>query len=321
MVLWWLTGLSGGLTLSSLWGVTRRIADFWTLRTPRSRLLELAGDLLALQEALDSGLVPPAKIWNSIRSGSPPWGPQSADLLEALRSRGASILPSVRRLREAIHAELEYLAEARSGTAQALSQGAVCGGMGPILGAVLYLTLPSLEAKAALWICLILVVATIGLAAAAWIVRMADQARRGGRTEEDTAIRVAGVLALERIIALTRAGTPPDLAWGIALAAQPQLTVAWGGVFWQDARSEGAAHLGWAIRRAVQVSTLQGQSCLERLEGLQREFSLEARASVKRELALLPGRALKPLFILVLPSVFLLLISAFFVEGVEGGLL
>jgi hypothetical protein len=96
----------------------------------------------------------------------------------------------------------------------------------------------------------------------------------------------------------------------------------WGGVFWSAKTPTSSSVLeewGQAIRHAIQVSTMQGQSCLDRLEALQREAAIEARASVKRELALLPGRALRPLFLLVMPSVLALLITAFLMEWFESG--
>jgi hypothetical protein len=196
--------------------------------------------------------------------------------------------------------------------------------VGPALGLFLFLTLDALGRAAGVWSAAVAATAAIGLGAARWIVAMAEHARRAGRSKKEESLRVIAVLALERIIALIRSGLPPDLAWSQTLATTGNELLAefWGGVFWSAKTPTSSSVLeewGQAIRHAIQVSTMQGQSCLDRLEALQREAAIEARASVKRELALLPGRALRPLFLLVMPSVLALLITAFLMEGFESG--
>lgn len=323
MLLWTLCVAFGIAGMASLKPTVFQLVDFWSLSRPRGELSNLLNQLLTLQETLEAGWVPQPLAWKALAEAAPPWGPQSAALLESLRARGASVVPAIARLREAVRSELEYLHEARVGSSQALAQALVCGGVGPMLGGVLYLTLDTLERVGGVWWSLVAAAAVVGIAAARWIVAMADRARRAGRSAHEEGLRVQAVLALEKMIALIRSGLPPDLAWSQALACPGSAPLAelWGGAFWTGGGASRSVleECGQAVRRAIQVSTMQGQSCLERLEALQREAATEARAAVKRELALLPGRALRPLFVLVLPSVLALLMVAFLLEGFESG--
>ncbi|MGZ3707838.1 MAG: hypothetical protein ACXWPM_03265, partial [Bdellovibrionota bacterium] len=72
------------------------------------------------------------------------------------------------------------------------------------------------------------------------------------------------------------------------------------------ARPPGAtaslAEAGRAIRKAVQVSLMEGRPCAERVESALQALRSEIQAWVDRELALLGTRSLKPLFLCVAPA-------------------
>jgi hypothetical protein len=64
---------------------------------------------------------------------------------------------------------------------------------------------------------------------------------------------------------------------------------------------------GSSMRKAIQVSLMEGRPCTERVESILLAFRQELRALIDRELGLLATRALKPLFIFVAPAIFGLL--------------
>jgi len=73
---------------------------------------------------------------------------------------------------------------------------------------------------------------------------------------------------------------------------------------------ETILQFGFEMRRAIQQSIVEGMGVLDRLESIQRNFQVDLKMKVSRELQLLPNHCLKPLFVLVFPSVMLLLFGS-----------
>jgi hypothetical protein len=100
----------------------------------------------------------------------------------------------------------------------------------------------------------------------------------------------------------------------------PQLALEWGATIWQVRSENGSTthakslsardlliQVGSLIKKAVQLSMMEGRPCTERVESTLEALRQQLRASVDRELSLLQTRALKPLFLCVAPTIFALL--------------
>jgi hypothetical protein len=135
----------------------------------------------------------------------------------------------------------------------------------------------------------------------------------------------------ERFLALVRSGVPADLAWTRAcelMADQaPGLVAEWGSSIWSTpslASDRGRSPLtplreaGASLKKAVQVSLMEGRPCTERVEGVMYALRQELRARVDRELTLIGTRALKPLFLCVAPALFGLLTLGFWLAWQES---
>jgi hypothetical protein len=162
------------------------------------------------------------------------------------------------------------------------------------------------------------------------MISLAESARWAGfRSSERNWILIAQCSG-ERFLALVRSGMPTDLAWSqtcewMGLEA-PTLAAAWGFSVWQiQARTENygssavVVDLGNSIKKAVQLSVMEGRPCMERVESALYAFSQELRAQVSRELSLLGNRALKPLFLCVAPSILGLMITAMYLCWLQSG--
>ena len=99
-------------------------------------------------------------------------------------------------------------------------------------------------------------------------------------------------------------GEAPALAvqWGSSVWSQPPVL---SGAFAAAARV--LIDTGTSLKKAVQLSLMEGRPCTERVEAVLFALRQEMRSQVDRELSLLGTRALKPLFICVAPSVLALL--------------
>jgi len=150
---------------------------------------------------------------------------------------------------------------------------------------------------------------------------MMDQARFGNMARSKRTWLVSVNASLERLMALISTGLPPDLAWKRMfeeLAIQdPSLAIEWKAQIWdsevepkfemQNDCERMIFSLGNEVRRSIQTSLVEGRGCLDRIESIHRSLLIELKMKISRELNLLPNRCLKPLFICVLPAVFLLL--------------
>ncbi len=305
----------------------------------RENLRRVGRILREIEEMLGAGLVPPSERWQKLRSLPAPWGALAFDSLQELRARGGALLPTLRRLRALAEQHDRGLGEARARASQSLSQALVCAALVPVFGTALYLLLPSVSARPWIWFASCSGSLMLAGSGALWMLKMAEEARWAGLRGEARSWMLASQCAGERFLALVRSGSPADLAWVRACellkADAPGLAARWGASVWlasgtsfhSNARcpAEGALEeTGDSLRRAVQVSLMEGSPCTDRVESALAGLSGELAALVERELSLLATRSLKPLFMCVAPALFALLaigmgLSWGAVSGGEGG--
>ena len=290
----------------------------------RKRLKTVSLSLQEIEESLTSGMVPETGKWVALEKLPSPWGSLIFQSLSELRSSGGALLPTLRRLRALADEHQVSLMDAKAKSAQALSQALVCSFMVPLFGAVLYVLLPGIGEHPYRWgiVCL----GSLGIASlgSAWLLHLSSTARWGGLQNEQRCWVLASQCAGERFLALVRSGTPSDLAWTrsceLLIREAPALAVQWGSSVWAQpphlskyaaGTLAAAAHVlidtGTSLKKAVQLSLMEGRPCTERVEAALLALRQEMRSQVDRELALLGTRALKPLFICVAPSILALL--------------
>lgn len=273
-----------------------------------------------LQDTLEAGLVPEPAAWHRLKKLHAPWGQLGSESLEELRSQGAPILPTLRRIRDLAAEHQAALKEARSRSAQALAQSWVCAAMVPVFGLILYGLLPGIEQRPLTWGLLCLGALAVAGTGGVWLLEMADRARWGGLAERERPWVLAAQCAGERFLALVRSGTPPDQAWIRACSLLPaELGRSWGYSVWKDSRRRAANPLaeilieaGTSMRKAIQVSLMEGRPCAERIESVLQGLRRDVRSQMERELQLLGARALKPLFLCVAPALIGLLGSGLY---------
>jgi hypothetical protein len=155
-----------------------------------------------------------------------------------------------------------------------------------------------------------LVISGVG---AVWLFQMAEAARWGGLSGSRRSWALISECAGERFLALIRTGNPPDLAWSLAcevlIPDHSDLASAWGPSVWEDSQiqfkgrtEQLIASAGASIKKAVQVSLMEGRPCSERVETAQLTLRQNVRTQIDRELSLLSTRGLKPLFICIAPA-------------------
>lgn len=266
-----------------------------------------------LEETLASGLVPTSDRWQKLEALDSPWSTLAYPSLTQLRSEGAAVIPSLKRFRELARRHFESLAEARAKSSQALAQAGVCGALVPIFALVLRVLLPEVRDAGGVWWFVVGAAAVLGLLSGAWILKMVDRARWGGLPASERDWMLAVSIFGERCLALLRLGRAPDRAWTEALPMLPAALIAeWGADPWQLAGAEKKAPenlrqallgAGGTYKKAIQASLWDGHPCTERIESVLEGLRAEIRAYQEKELALLPTRALQPLFILTAPGI------------------
>jgi hypothetical protein len=188
----------------------------------------------------------------------------------------------------------------------------------------LYFMLPGMEKFTREFSLMVMLSLFLGAISFIWMVSMVEQARFGNIGSENRKWIVSVNVALERLMALISTGLPADLAYQKTieeLAVQdPTLAREWKPQIWDTNFSVSnpttneterlILGLGTEVRRAIQTSLLEGRGSLDRIESIHRTFLIDLRMRIGRELGLLPNRCLKPLFILVFPSIMLLLMGA-----------
>lgn len=287
------------------------------------------------QEKILCGIFPEDEDWKAIESLPAPWGPTTSAILYSLREKGASLTPSLRRLKELLLSQEEALKDGKAKAAAAVGQSVLILFILPALSALLYLLVPGLSDRSILWISVsgfAVILASVGVA---WVMKCAECARFGGLKTSERVWVLDASLFLEKLASFIQAGHAPDVVWAEAHAALPtELATRWGAILWkaEDESShalmesktlrESILTLGNQARRTLQMSLYEGRPALEALETLIRAFQHEIHAFQERELQKLPIQTLKPLFITVAPGAFLLLgvsISIMVSEAFETG--
>lgn len=287
-----------------------------------------------LEDTLVTGMVPSHEKWEQLRALPNPWGSVSVDSLKELRDCGASLIPTLRRLKGLAEAHRTALEEARSKSSQALAQVMVCSFFVPVLGFGLYHLLPGMQNFFRFWLCCCggaLILSGIG---ALWLLQMTEVARWGGLKASRRSWILASQCAGERFLAVIRTGVPPDLAWAKSCElltrvfpeglGMLELVEAWGYSVWdtpialtKTPMERTIVEAGSSIRKAVQVCLMEGRPCTERVETVLLALRQDIGTHVEKELTLLATRALKPLFICVAPALLGLLACGLWVSTQE----
>lgn len=300
-------------------------------------LKEAETRLRGLEDLLATGQSPTLADWQGLATLGVPWGGLCGEGLAELRARGAPLLPSLKRLRALAAAQRETLLDGRARTATAFAQAWACIVLVPGVACFLAHALPALATRAFLWWAVTIGATLLSACGATWIARLAETARWGGLAPGRRNWALEAPVAGERVLALLRAGEPPDLAWARALAdlgtRAPELVVLWGaGLFLEGmpshmlpraSEAEAAfARLGLSMKRALQNGALAGRAASEHLEAALDALRVEFSARVQREVGLLGTRALTPLFAFCAPAVIGLFALALYLSWAsawEGG--
>lgn len=286
-------------------------------------LREVRTLLLEFQEMFQAGLLPEKERWSRLKTLGPPWGRLVGETLFDLRSRGAAVLPTIKRLREfAVHLET-FTLESRAQAAQAQGQALICAALVPFFGLALYGLLPEVRDAPVMWLFICVGSVLVAATGAFWMIQLADSARWAGLSPSKRKWVLFSLGVGERLLALIRSGLPPDLAWKEVIAfleaEVPDYARFWPASIWVQnlpdlqasptlcGRESRAVRLlqaiGEALKKSVHVSLLDGKPCLERIECELDSLRREYRSVVETSLKQLPNQALKPLFICVAPAV------------------
>ncbi len=325
MFLWlatYLCLLIGIRELDPLW---QKLKVFLSQNREIIALRAATDQLKLLQEMLESGLVPGPEEWNKVKLFPKPWGEILFASLSELRAQGAAVLPSLHRMQKTLDEQVEFIQEAKVKSSQAFGQAILGIVLVPIFSLVLYLLMPGIDQSTQAFILLSLIAFLWSSIAFIWMMSMSDRARYGNMRTQNRRWLVSVNSTIERILALISTGLPPDLAWrkameelslyDLELVKEWKLQV-WDADFAPGVRRDNECErlilgVGIEIRKSIQTSLIEGRPCMDRIESIQQAFLLDLRARVSKELNLLPQRCLKPLFICVLPSVFLLMMGTF----------
>ena len=292
-------------------------------------LTEVVQVFREIEETLAAGLVPHSDRWDSLRNIAEPWGTLATDSLLKLRAAGGSLLPTLKRLRALAEDQSLALKDAKAKSAQAFAQAIACASLVPILGWGLYAIIPAIEEHSHEWTLACGGALVLSGTGSLWLLKLAEAARWGGLAPSRRSWILAAQCAGERFLALIRCGTPPDLAWSQMteplLRTTFELGTAWGPNVWQSSRSGKNSKMdqtildaGYSIKKAIQVSLMEGRPCTERVEAALLALQQEMRAHIERELNLLSTRALKPLFVCVAPALLGLLFYGLWLTAQES---
>ena len=323
MILWTLAFISALIAIpffSPLY--TKLRAHFFQNKTLDALKLAIA-HLRLLKECLESGLVPTREEWKKTEGLPAPWGSLFSSSLSELRNQGAPILPSLERMILSLEEERELMLEAKTKSSQAFGQVLISVLLVPFFSAVLYFLLPGLAHFQGLFLSLVCLCLLLGFLAFFWMLQMMEDARFGQVTRAHRSWILSSKIFFERMIADISGGHPPDLAWSRSMEflhrQEPELLQNWGAQIWEKLPAKGntknpveesIVQFGVEIRRSIQQSLTEGRGSLDRLDSIYRNYLFDLKMKITRELQVLPNHCLKPLFILVLPSVMLLLFGS-----------
>jgi hypothetical protein len=313
MLVWCCCFVSLGLGLRILSPELHLIEGAFSLGREHARLQRVTSLLLELEETLASGLLPQPERWEELRRLPQPWGKLVSESVDQLRAQGGALLPTLKRLRTLAEEHSTSLKEARGRSAQALGQASACAALVPLFGCVLYFLLPGVSDRPYLWSVGAAVAFLFSLIAVAWMLGLSEVARWGGVPAQRRPWILAAQCAGERFLALVRCGNPADVAWSRTLETlsldDPFLAQAWGHSIWAQGTepkshpaTQSIVNVGQSVRKAVQLSLMEGYPCTERVETVLQSFRHELRAQMEREMGLLGTRCLVPLFCCVAPA-------------------
>ena len=325
MALWLCTYLCLFFGFSELRPLWRKVKVFLNQSRAIVVLRESVDQLKLIQEMLESGLVPGPGEWEKIRSFPKPWGEILFASLAELRAQGAPILPSLLRMQKTLEEQVEFIQDAKVKSSQAFGQAVLGLVIVPVFSLVLFLLMPGLQESAKAFLLLSLLSFLWSSVAFIWMMSLSDNARFGNMRSANRKWLVTVHATLERILALISTGLPPDLSWRKAMEelalydsalVQEWKIQVWDPDFRVGIKVENECErlvigVGIEVRRSIQTSLIEGRPCMDRIESIQKAFLLDLRSRVSTELNLLPQRCLKPLFLCVLPSVFLLMMGSF----------
>lgn len=297
------------------------------IRKEDRKLQAVVSLLHELQETLETGLVPSTDRWEKLQELPQPWGELAYESLQGLRSRGAALIPTLNRLRGLALEHQASLKDARAKAAQGMAQALICAVLVPFFGLLLALLLPGVKEHPTSWLMACGVAFLLSFCGILWLLALSENARWGGLRNEERPWILSSQCAIERFLAMIHAGTPPDLAWTQAcdiLARDSSLLASWWGhSIWGEPLKKSSPPVGTAgaiiqagaaLRRAVQVSLMEGRPCAGHVETVIQSLRQDIRANVERELTLLGTRALKPLFLCVAPALMGLLFFGLFLS-------
>jgi hypothetical protein len=323
MILWTLSFLSLFLALSQFSPVVHRIQSHFMQQRIIDQFKDITAQLRVLKECLESGLVPEREEWDRVAKLPAPWGAIFSESLNSLRSRGAPILPSIERMLLSIEEERALLLESRLRSSQAFGQVTISTLLVPFFGLVIYFLMPEIAQNLEAFLLLMLVSLLMVSLAFFWMLLMMEDARAGKIARSKRSWLLSSKLFFERLIAEVASGNPPDLAWNSAMlfleARESELMGNWGVRIWdrfssfrqdQGRLEDAILRFGQDIRKIIQMSLTEGAASMDRLDAAYRNYLLDTRTRISRELQVLPNHCLKPLFILVLPAVMLLLFGS-----------
>lgn len=302
-----------------------RILSGWRWGEQARALRSAASVLKTLSETLEGGVVPDPDDWDRIRSFPSPWGNLIFSGVRDLRDSGSPVLPTLKRMEETLLVQAEGLMEARSRSAQAFGQAVMGMALVPLFGVVLLAMMPGIDSAGSGFLLLIAGGSVYASLSAVWILNLAEEARYGGLPVSQRQWLLSVPAAMERVLSLISGGLPPDLAWRKQheelCFRDPGLAALWGAEIWQPERPSHSVHSGEAVsdliigagrevKKSIQLALLEGRSCLERIESISRSHQKDVQLKIRERLGTLPNRCLLPLFIFVLPPVFVLLAAA-----------
>ena len=323
MILWILAFITGFIAVPNFFPLYIKLrAHFFQSKILEALKLAIA-HLRLLKECLESGLVPSREDWVKTQKLPAPWGPLFSSSLTELRNQGAPILPSLERMILSLEEERELTLESKTKSSQAFGQVMISVLLVPFFGGVLYFLLPGLVHFQGLFLSLVCFCLLLGFLAFFWMLQMMEDARFGLVSRSHRTWILSSKIFFEKMIADISCGHPPDLAWSRSMEfmhrQEPELLQNWGAQIWEktsiksalkNPTEESIVQFGVEIRRSIQQSLTEGRGSLDRLDSIYRNYLFDLKMKVSRELQVLPNHCLKPLFILVLPSVMFLLFGS-----------
>lgn len=267
------------------------------------------------EDQLNSGLAPSDEQWEVLQTLKGFWKNFVYSTVIEIRESGASLLPSLKRIRLLAENLKSQGLKAKAQSAQSLMQAVVCLVLSPILSYFLYLMVPELSQFQKEWIFISVISFVICLIGFFWILKLADQASWGGISKTYRDDFVLAQVFVERLVSLIESGLASDTAWTKSVEELSEssrgLSLSYGASIWTEVSKKSypklLTQLGINLKKAIQYSLLEGHSSVGKLELAIEAFRIEFKTKVEEALNSLPTHSLKPLFICVAPSLLILI--------------